>query len=409
MLKAPRMSDASSPRTSPARAWIGRLAGIIFGLALAWLLAEVLLRALFFALPPRLQLVLAPVHVTPFSERRLLPGPIWQPDIDYLTIARPVTDFEQFGSAEVRFTVTTEQLWGQRGAFRTRQEMVDRTVDGVVVGDSFAFCFTDAADCWVDRLAQQTGRNLINLGVVSTGSVAHGRVLQDFGLPLKPPLALWQWYGNDANEDYGLAQLRGEAQTPPGDDTPAAPERSWLEENSAVYVLIQMLLGQDNRYAASLQFLDQSWAQDGDVRLGFGRSYLWGAFDLSRPQNAEGWQLSQEALLSAQEQVEGYGGHLVIALMPTKEQVYRDLAEPLIGADHMALLDANYQAMLDFCAAEKLTCLDPLPMFQERAAAGEQLYYTTDIHLNARGNAALADWLAAWLAENPGVFTLESR
>lgn len=401
------MSDTSAPPTSPARKWLGRLFGIVFGLALAWLLAEVLLRVLFFALPPRLQLVLEEVRVTPFTERRLLPDPIWQPDIDYLTIARPVTDFEQFGSAEVRFTVTTEQLWDQRGAFRTRQELVDRYVDGVVVGDSFAFCFTDADDCWVNRLAQQTERNLINLGVVSTGSVAHGRVLQDFGLPLRPPLVIWQWYGNDANEDYGLARLRGEAQTPPDDDTPLQRERSWLEENSAVYVLVQMLLGKDDRYAASLQFLDREWAQDGDLRLGFGRPYLWGAFDLERPQNAEGWQLSQDAFLTAREQVEGYGGHLVIVLMPTKEQVYRELAEPLIGAERMVLLDDNYQAMLDFCAAEGLTCLDPLPMFAERAAAGEQLYYTTDIHLNPRGNAALADWLAAWLAENPEVFTLD--
>jgi len=398
------VTDTSPTPVSPARLWLGRLFGIAFGIALAWLLAEVLLRVLFFALPPRLQLVLEPVRVTPFSERGLLPDPIWQPDIDYLTIARPVTDYEQFGSAEVRFTVTTEQLWTMRGAFRTRQALVDRYVDGVVVGDSFAFCFTDADDCWVNRLAQQTEHNLINLGMVSTGSVAHLRVLEDYGLPLRPPLVIWQWYGNDANEDYGLAQLRGEAQTPPGDDAPTESERSWLERNSAVYVLIQMLLGQDDRYAASLQFLDREWAQDGDLRLGFGRPYLWGAFDLDRPQNQEGWALSQDAFRAAREQVEGYGGHLVIVLMPTKEQVYRDLAEPLIGAERMAVLDENYQAMRDFCDAEGLACLDPLSEFQARAAAGEQLYYTTDIHLNARGNAVLADWLAAWLAENPEVF-----
>ena len=398
------MTDTSPTPVSPARLWLGRLFGIAFGIALAWLLAEVLLRVLFFALPPRLQLVLEPVRVTPFSERGLLPDPIWQPDIDYLTIARPVTDYEQFGSAEVRFTVTTEQLWTMRGAFRTRQALVDRYVDGVVVGDSFAFCFTDADDCWVNRLAQQTEHNLINLGMVSTGSVAHLRVLEDYGLPLRPPLVIWQWYGNDANEDYGLAQLRGEAQTPPGDDAPTESERSWLERNSAVYVLIQMLLGQDDRYAASLQFLDREWAQDGDLRLGFGRPYLWGAFDLDRPQNQEGWALSQDAFRAAREQVEGYGGHLVIVLMPTKEQVYRDLAEPLIGAERMAVLDENYQAMRDFCDAEGLACLDPLPEFQARAAAGEQLYYATDIHLNARGNAVLADWLAAWLAEKPDVF-----
>ena len=218
------MSDPLLRRPRPPASGLGACS-IVFGLV-AWLLAEVLLRVLFFALPPRLQLVLEEVRVTPFTERRLLPDPIWQPDIDYLTIARPVTDFEQFGSAEVRFTVTTEQLWDQRGAFRTRQALVDRYVDGVVVGDSFAFCFTDADDCWVNRLAQQTEHNLINLGMVSTGSVAHLRVLEDYGLPLRPPLVIWQWYGNDANEDYGLAQLRGEAQTPPGDDTPPSPSEA---------------------------------------------------------------------------------------------------------------------------------------------------------------------------------------
>ncbi len=401
------MPASPAAGTSRLRTWAGRLLGIAFGLALAWLLAEVLLRVLFFGLPPRLQLVLQPVRLTPFSERRLLPDPLWQPDIDYLTIARPVTDFEQFGSADVRFRVTTEQLWGMRGAFRTRQELVDRYVDGVVLGDSFAFCFTDDADCWVNRLAQQTGRNLINLGVVSTGSVAQGRVLESHGLPLRPPLVLWQWFGNDPNEDYGLAHLRGEAQTPPASDLPSAAGRSWLEENSAVYVLLQMLLGQDERYEASLQFLDWAWVNEGDLRLGFGRPYLWGALNLDRPQNQEGWTLSQEAFRAAREQIEAYGGHLVIVLMPTKEQVYRNLAAPLIGAEHMALLDATYQAMLAFCDAEGLTCLDPLPVFAEHAAAGEQLYYATDIHLNPRGNAVLADWLTAWLADHPDVFTLD--
>jgi len=253
-----------------------------------------------------------------------------------------VTDFEQFGTAEVRFTVTTEQLWNQRGAFRTRQELVDRYVDGVVVGDSFAFCFTDADECWVDRLAQQAGRNLINLGVVSTGSVAHRRVLEDFGLPLKPPLVIWQWYGNDANEDYGLARLRGEAQTPPGDDTPPQSERSWLEENSAVYVLLQVLLGQDDRYAASLQFLDRYWAQKGDLRLGFGRPYLWGAFDLSRPQTSRAGSFRKSAAQRA-----GAGRGLRRAPGDRADAHQRAglprFSRPLIGADRMALLDTNYQ------------------------------------------------------------------
>jgi hypothetical protein len=120
-----------------------------------------------------------------------------------------VQNHEQFGSAEVRFTVNTETLWGSRPAFRTQQAFVDRYVDGVAVGDSFTFCFVDEDACWVQQFGVLANRNIINLGITSTGSVSHLRVLENFGMPLQPRLVIWQWFGNDANEDYGLAKLRG--------------------------------------------------------------------------------------------------------------------------------------------------------------------------------------------------------
>src|SRR5512142_2087901 len=94
--------------TKPAKRWAGRLGGILFGLCMAWLLLELMLRALFFSLPPRLQLVMDDVRITPFTDRKLMPDPIWQPDTEYLTIARPVHNRDQYGSAEVHFTVSTE-------------------------------------------------------------------------------------------------------------------------------------------------------------------------------------------------------------------------------------------------------------------------------------------------------------
>ncbi len=393
------LSPAPARHVSPARTWAGRLAGMAFGLLLAWLLVEVLIRLLFFSLPPRLQLVLQHVHKTPFTDSRLLPDPIWQPDIDYLTITRPVQNRVQFGSAEVRFTVSTEALWGSRLAFRTRQELVDRHVDGVAVGDSFTFCFTDDDDCWVQRLSQITGLNLINLGITSTGSLSHARVLADFGMPLKPSLVIWQWFGNDANEDYGLAALRGETDVQSTTPTPPAPRRTWWDDNSALYVLLKLYLGRREEFDATLQFHAPFYAEQGDVRLAFGEPYLLNALDMTQPHNLDGWARGQVAIRQAREMVTSYGGRLVIVLMPTKEQVYRHLSEPLLGADKLAVLDTPYQMMRDFCAAEGLTCLDPLPELQAHALAGEQLYYTTDMHLNARGNEVLAQWLAGWVGE----------
>ena len=384
------------------KVWVGRLGGVMFGVLMAWLMAEVLLRLFFFSLLPRLQLVLNHVHKTPFTESKLLPDPIWQSDNEYLTITRPVTNHETFGSADVHFMVTTETLWGSRAAFRTRQDLVDRHVDAVAVGDSFTFCFTDARYCWVQRLGELTDRNIINLGITSTGSVSHQRVLASFGMPLTPPLVIWQWFGNDANEDYGLAVLNGVTDVKSTNPPPAVPKYNWWDKNSAFYVLLKLYLGSEDQFAASLQFHDPVTAQKGDVKLAFGQPYLWNAFDMSQPTNLDGWARSQEAFRAAREMVDSTGGTLLILLMPTKEQVYRDLSEPLLGADKLALLDQPYQMMKDFCAQENLTCIDLLPIFQQHT--DEQLYFTTDMHLNKRGNEVLAETLAGWIQEHPEVF-----
>ncbi|NDJ75588.1 MAG: hypothetical protein GYB65_04950 [Chloroflexi bacterium] len=407
-------NGTEKPAPRPLVVWGGRLGSIVFGLLLAWFLVELLLRLLFFSLPPRLQLILDDVRVTPFTDKKLLPDPIWQDDNEFLTITRPVQDREQYGSADVHFSVTTEQMWDSRLAFRTTSAQTDMRWDGVAVGDSFTFCFTEIDDCWVTRFGEVTGRNIINLGITGTGAVSHLRVMQQFGLPGQPPLVLWQWYCNDANEDYGLARLDSSLQRPDmpplDDDAPAALTLNWWDRNSAAYVLIKMLVGADEAFEASWQFLDREHAQSGDIDLSFGRPYLWGAFDMDRPQNVFGWGLSRDAMLAARDELargyeNGSTGTLLIVLMPTKEQVYRDLAAPLLEADQMALLDTNYQMMLDFCTSEGLWCVDPLPTFQQAAAAGEQLYYKTDIHLNPRGNEVLAEFLVGeltdWLEENP--------
>ncbi len=411
-------TSSSSKAQSVLKTWTGRLLGIVFGVGMAWLLVEVLLRVFFFSLPPRLQLILNDVHTTPFSNETLMPAPIWEPDTKYQTHTRPVRDHKQFGSAAVRFHVTTYAFedWpgvDTRVAFRLdHPTQYHNYIDAVAVGDSFTFCFTDLHDCWVHRLEQQTGWNILNLGITSTGSLSHLRVLRGFGIHSKPPVVLWQWFGNDANEDYGMAtsldpslQLPDDPPPESVNSPPAAPQQNWWDRNSALYVVAKMLLGHDDEFEAAWQFLDREQAQRGDIDLAFGRPYLWGAFDMSLPQNAYGWRLSQRAILEARNQLAaGYTGDpsqpgtLVIILIPTKEQVYRNMASSLIEPEKMALLDENYQMMQDFCAQNDLICLDPLPVFQAHAAAGEQLYYKIDIHLNPRGNQVLAEFLAQELA-----------
>ncbi len=92
------------------------------------------------------------------------------------------------------------------------------------------------------------------------------------------------------------------------------------------------------------------------------------------------------------------------------QELLQKLGHTQLDVEHLllALLDQPYQAMLDFCEAQDLMCIDLLPILTPYAEAGEQIYYTTDIHLNARGNEVLAEALAAWLDEHPDIFAAGS-
>src|SRR5260221_1013710 len=133
---------------------VARILVVIFGLLLALFLAEVAVRLFYPHLPMGLQIALRNVRVSPFSEDRLAPPPLWQPDNDYLTIVRPgAVDRLQAGSPTVTFHVSTYAWWGGRVGVRSPQPQ-DGAVEAVAVGGSFTLCFTDDDACW-GTVAQQ--------------------------------------------------------------------------------------------------------------------------------------------------------------------------------------------------------------------------------------------------------------
>ena len=191
-------------RSKPIR-WLG--IGLIW-LLLAGGLLELGLRVFVASLPPNLQAVTNTViRGTPFGETW---DRAWIRNPEHFFILKAgLVDSLQFSTPQVRFHVNTIELW-EGGGIGFRNRPVDYFVDIVVVGDSFAFCFTEHADCWVSHLEAETGMGVVNLGLPGTGSRSHQLVLRDFGSPLQPPLVIWQFFGNDFNDDYGLAVSRGE-------------------------------------------------------------------------------------------------------------------------------------------------------------------------------------------------------
>src|SRR5689334_5682294 len=149
------MNEPSAKRV--LRAVAVRLLTVLFGLIMAFLLVEVGIRLFYGSLPINVQIGLRDVHITPFSDQPLAPPSIWEPDKEYQEIVRPgVVDSLQAGSPTVTFHVTSYAWWGGRVGFRSVQPQ-DGNVQAVALGDSFTFCFTELADCWVTKVQQQTG------------------------------------------------------------------------------------------------------------------------------------------------------------------------------------------------------------------------------------------------------------
>jgi hypothetical protein len=384
-----------------------RIIAVILGLIIPLLLIEIGIRVAYHSLTPGLQVALRFVRITPFTNERLAPLPLWQDDNDYQTVVRPGERGSlQVGSITLQFRISTYAWWGGRVGFRTPQPETGR-VDAVAVGDSHTFCFVDDKDCWINILNASAGLNIANFGQPVTGSISHERLYYDFvakpELKLgQPKLVLWQFYGNDYNDDYGLALMNHTNKTPPPADlltdfqTPAPYSfDQWLSENSAIYTMFTALSRANSQQ--NTLFVDPYRVKVGASEMDFGRPYLSASFDMSQARNQEGEQLSHEAILRTRDIVEKNGGKFIILMMPTKEEVYRDLTEPKMGSAALDGLAAPRLRLMDFCKAQNLTCYDMTAVLVAKAKQNVLLFHYDDIHMNPEGNRVFADAVAALL------------
>ncbi len=381
--------------------WIGI---VLLWVAMSAVLLEGGLRLLAHRLPPRLAIG-ANFVLTGEQYQSDQVVSFMRTDIDHGIVLNPgLEHVQQAISPEVTIEFSTISLWGSRFGFRTRY--VDYIVEMVAVGDSFTFCFTAYDDCWVRRFEIETGLGSVNLGQPGTASVSHLNMIRDYARPLAPRLVLWQFFGNDFNEDYGYGIMRGAVDADESTITLEAPPRpadsglvTWLRHNSVAFAVLEVALGNEWPYLADYQrlFDEQYSAQVGDTVLRFGQSYELQVMDMTDERTIIGMQFTRASLEEAQRIVSEWGGTLAVIIIPTREQVYAHVTEPLMGADALDLLDGPRQAVLTMCDELALLCFDPLPLLQQRAQAGEILYYSDDLHLNAQGNAVLAEMIWRWL------------
>ncbi len=372
------------------------------------LLLEIGLRVAKPLLPPALQLAAERAEQgTALDINRLQ---LMTMDIDHNFMMRPNIDDALYGPKQtVVFQVDTVQILDSRMGFRTDPVQQGDAIDIGVVGDSFSFCFTEYADCWVTRLQAATGKRIMNLAQGSTGSMSHWRFIETFGQAFRPPLVIWQWFGNDFNEDYQLALTRSETTSlgetvVPDYHADDAPVLRWLRSNSVAWVVLETALVGEDAYISDFEryhFTPAAEVAYAGLPLAVGQRYEQIAMNTADPRVAYGIPTTREALLNAQTTVEAWGGQFAVILIPTREEVYAAVTAPALGDETLAIYRGARSTMLDLCADLDLTCYDLLADLQAAAPAaaadGYLLYYPDDMHLNPTGNAVVAGLVERWL------------
>lgn len=395
-----RKNDAGAGRTKytqTMRRFIEPLFLTLGGLLVGWLLLEVTLRWGATALPYTITAPMRDVSRHPFTAETILPEQIWVDDDSYQLITPPGIDNQfQYPDPRIGLNISTKN-WldpSSQVGFRVSSTDWEPTwpVDAVVVGDSFSFCYVEYADCWIDLLGSQYGYSMVNLGLVATGSISHQNVLNTFGLPHNPQVVIWQWYGNDFNDDYGFTTLYGEnaAERKGSDSIPPG----WLRRNSAVASLVHAISQSRQGSQQFTRFIDPHVTNIGSDNIWFGRPYIQEAFSLQEPKNQQGFELTQQAILETQARLKNEGIEFVILIIPTKEEVYETWTADVMGAYLLDEISEGRNEMHLFCESNALTCLDATQALTDQANAGNLVYHAQDTHLNELGNKILTNFVS---------------
>lgn len=278
------------------------------------------------------------------------------------------------------YPVSTVSLGYRDAGFR--DDGLTSPAFAVVVGDSYASCASVAMSaCWVELLEQETDHDFANLGVVGYAPQQEAHMLSQYGLPLRPKLVLWVFFPNDLNDAWRFNQF-GNGVARSGQFWEKSVQ-AWLADHSVVYKL-----GAFFWYNRHL-FYNRSQADGATIPRESNLVWWLTSTDLTIPEVADGFSLTQQAILAARDQTlaADKATRFVVVIFPYREQIYASTAlQPQ--------LDQLNQALTDFCRQHGLDCLDLTLALREKAALETQpIYFKKDIHLNARGNQIAAELL----------------
>jgi hypothetical protein len=391
------VTDSTPKQPSWSRRVLKGVFLTIWSVVLVWLLLEVMMRVGFDALPPETQAVIQHVRRVPWDDEHLIPVlPFIGSHEFHARIPPGLSDYRvHWGDAQ--FTFNTVAPWdGAVDGFRTNPP--EWPMDIVAVGDSFTFCWTDFEDCWVERLHLDLGWHVMNFGVPGTGSMGHRYTLGAYGTPMQPQIVIWQWFGNDFQDDYDFANLRGEIaeplSTPPASGE-AVPDYGKLAEYSTVYCWLRDWIEKrinppEDKKELLLKVNGREIAVS-DKLLSHTLNYKSVQF---------GWDETLRAFEEGQAVTQDMGAQMVIILLPTKEEAYALYLSEMLGEQYLDDLTTGRERLMRVCEERGWHCIDMLPYFQQAVSDGQTVYNAYDFHLDAAGNQIVSEVVGSYLIDN---------
>lgn len=330
---------------------------------------------------------------------------------DYLTVSLVRDDILGIRVAQ---GTTGFDRWG----FRNRS--VPRNVDIVAIGDSHTYGNNARmSDSWPYVVARLTGRSVYNLALGGYGPNQYYHLLQTYALNLNPRWVICGLYMGDDFEnaylmtygkDHWSFLRKGRSAEVDADIWEQADGgvafqrlRQWLSRNSVIYQLAfhGPLFGElkgvfQIRQAAHGQDTTSLIVTDAGIQEAFRPKWIRDRLNQRSAAVREGMRITFELLAMMDGMCHKHGCQFVVALIPTKEMVFR---EYLLRDAQLPLRDVIAEAILneeearkhlfDFLKLRNIPSVDVLPYLRRNLR--EHLYTRSDrdMHPNRDGYKAI--------------------
>ncbi len=288
---------------------------------------------------------------------------------------------------------------------------IPERADVVLVGDSFMVCAGGVRPRGLQSmLAEALDKVVYNLGVAATGPFQQLWLLETEGLPKRPELVLWFFFGgNDPLDTATMLRHKNR-----GEDTYGKVHAGREPPTFRLPSIVRHLVGSKRARRRIEPHPGLSLTQPGGSTqlLWMLPDYVWIlSWTAEQWEGYPGWTGSKDALRQARDLTEEAGARFLVVYLPSKAEVYLPYVDqdaeliarmadfgrpkPVTPAPELFLEMAlrhrgDLELLLrDFCEAEDIAYLSATSCLEEVAQRGAMCFLAADTHWDSYGQEAL--------------------